>query len=85
MSTDYIPDKDSEFNNWIVNYTHQVHQNTSGTSPVWTHIPAADVLKLVNLRGAWSNAYEATLAPHSPALTVAKNEARAAVESYARV
>jgi hypothetical protein len=46
---------------------------------------AADVLKLVNLRGAWSNAYEATLVPHSPALTVAKNEARAAVESYARV
>jgi hypothetical protein len=41
MSNDYIPVKDSEFNNWLVNYTHRVHQNTSGTSPVWTHIPAA--------------------------------------------
>jgi hypothetical protein len=85
MSTDYIPAKDSEFDNWIVNYSHQVHQNSSGQNPVWTHIPAADVLRLVNLRGEWSDAYEATRVPHSPAVTETKNEARAAVESFVRI
>ncbi|MDR1575857.1 MAG: hypothetical protein LBS37_07620 [Treponema sp.] len=83
--TDYIPAKDSSFNNWIVNYTHRVQQNCQGQNPVWTHIPAADVLKLVNLRGAWSDAYEDTLVPHTPPITEAKNEARKAVQSYARV
>jgi hypothetical protein len=45
---------------------------------VWTHIPAAEAAAL-NAFTAWHTAYQATLTPHAPGQTAAKNEAREAV------
>jgi hypothetical protein len=50
----------------------------------WTHIPPDEVAKLTNAYAVWHAAYEATLKPHTPVETEAKNDARAAGEQVIR-
>ena len=74
---DYIPRKDADFDHWAKNFCEYTVQMTSGTPPVWTHIPPDRVTSLVLSYRAWSAAYEATLVPHTPAATTRKNDQRA--------
>jgi hypothetical protein len=88
MSNDHIPKKDSDFNNWFKNLCQYVTVKTSvippATAPEWTHIPAGEVTLLNNAYAAWYTVYVIVLKPHTPADTLAKDEARAAAEEVIR-
>jgi hypothetical protein len=88
MHTDHIPVRDADFNNWFKNLCQYVTVKTSvippATAPEWTHIPAAEVTLLNNAYSAWYTVYVIVLKPHTPADTLAKDEARAAAEAVIR-
>ena len=79
---DYIPEKDAEFDVWFANLRQMVNTKTSGGE--WTHIPATEVTLLNTAYVTWHEAYKATLVPHTPAVTLAKDEARAAAKAVIR-
>jgi hypothetical protein len=79
-----IPAKDADFDVWLKNLSQYVTEHTSGSSPVWKHIPEADVDALNAAYSTWRAAYELALVPHLPGVTEAKNEARKAAEELAR-
>jgi hypothetical protein len=81
---DYIPAKDADFNTWFKNLCQYVAQKTSGANPEWTHIPASEVTLLNTGYANWYTAYAVTLKPHTPAETLAKDEAREAAEEVIR-
>jgi hypothetical protein len=83
-SSDFLPARDADFDAFFNNFCRQVTQNTSGQSPVWTNIPAAEVTVLTAAYGVWRLAYEAALTPYIPGVTAAKNEARAVGEKALR-
>jgi hypothetical protein len=51
----FIPRGDAEFDAFFKHYVQVVNQNTAGSSPVWTHIPAARVTELTNAYADWYN------------------------------
>jgi hypothetical protein len=61
-----------------------VDEKAGGKEPEWKHIPDSEVELLKRARAAWRAAYEVTLVPHTPAQTLAKNEARQAAEAVIR-
>jgi hypothetical protein len=77
---DFLPTKDVDFNQWFKDFVQYVnlkcHAVPPATTPDWTHIPAARLTELVNSYADWYTFYVVTLKPHSPAETLAKNEAR---------
>ncbi|MDR1507074.1 MAG: hypothetical protein LBI67_08215 [Treponema sp.] len=81
---DYVPVNDKDFDQWFKNLSQYVNAKTSGQNPEWTHIPAGEVTLLVDSYAAWYTAYVPTLKPHTPAETLAKDEARAASEAVIR-
>jgi hypothetical protein len=78
---DYIPSNDAEFDVWYKNLYQYVRQKTTGEPPDWSHIPASEVKLLEDNYLFWKVAYVPTLKPHTPAETLAKEEARKAVEN----
>jgi hypothetical protein len=80
----YIPRNDAEFNTWFKNLCQYVNQKTTGQNPEWTHIPAGELTLLTTAYAAWYDAYTVTLKPHTPAETLAKDEARTAAEAVIR-
>jgi hypothetical protein len=74
--------KDAEFDVWFGNLVQYVLKMISagagGSAPVWTHILAAEAAALNAAFTAWHTVYGATLTPHTPGQTAAKNEAREA-------
>jgi hypothetical protein len=78
---DYIPSNDAEFDNWYKNLCQFVTGKTTGDPPEWTHIPASEVKLLTDNYLVWRVAYIPTLKPHTPAETLAKNEARKTIKS----
>jgi hypothetical protein len=81
---DYIPSKDLEFDRWFGNLVDTVNRKTDGANPAWTHIPASEVALLNAAWGDWRAFYEPALPPHTPAVTLAKDEARAAAKAVIR-
>jgi hypothetical protein len=81
---DYVPAKDAEFNTWFKNLCQYVNQKTTGQNPEWTHIPAGELTLLTTAYADWYTAYTVTLKPHTPAETLAKDEARYAAEEVIR-
>jgi hypothetical protein len=81
---DCVPVKDADFDVWFKNLCQTVTQKTGGAAPEWTHIPAAEVTLLTNGYTAWYAAYGSTLTPHTPAQTLAKDEARQTAEGVIR-
>ena len=73
---DYIPDQDARFDALFHGIRTYVTQKCQGTSPAWTHIPAAKVIELVNGYAAWNDAWALTQTPHTPAQTREKNRVR---------
>ncbi|MDR2630123.1 MAG: hypothetical protein LBC60_04295 [Spirochaetaceae bacterium] len=81
---DYIPANDADFNTWFKNLVQDVNAKTSGSSPIWNHIPASEVTLLNTTYAAWYTAYSPTLVPHTPEVTVAKDQARIGAEAVVR-
>ncbi|MDR1899019.1 MAG: hypothetical protein LBQ55_03325 [Treponema sp.] len=81
---DYIPRRDEGFDRWLGNLCRYAEEKAEGPRPQWTHIPAERVAGLGGAYADWHTAYLRTLTPHSPAETLAKNEARAAAEREGR-
>jgi len=84
MAHDSIPARDSDFDSWFRNLKNYVVEKTSGPNPAWTHIPAAKVTELSDRYDAWEPAYTATIGPHDPVKTGAKNSEREASELFLR-
>ena len=84
MSKDYIPRHDAEFQNWFDNIVKYVTARTAGGNPIWSYIPASAVQQLKAAFDDWDANYTPTLQPHTPALTVEKNNARTRAESAIR-
>jgi hypothetical protein len=78
--TDFIPRPDAAFENFFKIITSNVLDNSAR----WKHIPLDDAHELENQYDMWNNAYEKTLVPHIPQLTVEKNRVRTRTERYLR-
>ena len=81
---DFIPHSDADFNAWFKFLCQYVAQKTTGTSPEWDHIPRRHIDELNAAYADWYTFYAPTLQPHTPAQTVAKNDARARAERVIR-
>ncbi|MDR1898456.1 MAG: hypothetical protein LBQ55_00435 [Treponema sp.] len=88
MSNDYIPRNHDAFDVWFRRLCEYVTAKTTAvppnTAPEWTHIPPPEVALLNDAYAAWYAAYAPTLGPHTPAETLARDEARAAAEAVIR-
>jgi hypothetical protein len=73
---DMVPDSDEKFDAKYKKYCQIVTQKTSGSSPEWTHVPAARVTELNNGYAAWYTAYSKLRTAHTSADVWAKNEAK---------
>jgi hypothetical protein len=80
MSVDFIPHPDGAFDHFYRNLTDYVIDNNTR----WGHIPQDYVGELEDQFTQWSKAYEATLVPHSPPLTLEKNRVRQSTERALR-
>jgi hypothetical protein len=74
---DYVPSNDAEFDVWFNNLVEYVLAKVMTSKPEWVHIPVAEAELLSAAYTAWHTAYQPTLKPHTPAQTLAKDEARA--------
>ncbi|MDR3275587.1 MAG: hypothetical protein LBT11_00010 [Treponema sp.] len=83
--TDYIPSRDADFDRWLGNLVSYVTARCTGQDPVWTHIPQAALDELSAVYSAWQTAWAAVKGAHTPVETQAKNKARAAAETRARL
>jgi hypothetical protein len=81
---DYLPASDAEFDVWFDNLYNYSASKMTGGNPEWTHIPMTELDILGTARAAWKVAYAPTLKPHTPAETLAKNEARKAAKAVIR-
>jgi hypothetical protein len=72
----WIPHGDAEFDTFFKKYCQGVTGYTSGSSPAWTHVPAARVTELNTAYAEWYTAYSKLKQPHTSGDVLAKNEAR---------
>jgi hypothetical protein len=77
---DFIPRPDAAFDTFYRNILDYVDGNNSR----WGHIPQNDVDQLEQEFTAWHEAYERTLVPHIPQLTLEKNRVRVTMERALR-
>jgi len=84
MGKDYIPESDSGFDGWFLNYKNYIVEKTGGASPEWTHIPAAKVAALTGHWEIWRPAYVKTLGTHTGDDTLAKNNAGRNAKGFIR-
>jgi hypothetical protein len=73
---DWVPGPDAEFDAFFKKYCQAVGVYTSGSSPVWTHIPADRVTELNAAYAAWYTAWSKLRQPHTSGDVLAKDEAR---------
>jgi len=85
MPRDYVPGPDALFDNWFNNINAYLDGKTGGQSPQWPDIPSAAVNRMREAYDDWHGHYVATLTPHTPAQTRAKNDARARAEAVLRL
>jgi hypothetical protein len=78
MANYYIPNNDALFDAWFKFLLDYVTQRV--LQEIWTHIPQAALTALTNLYNAWYAAYIATIGPHTPVQTEAKNDAKEAAK-----
>ena len=76
MARDYIPNRDSDFNDFFKNIAQYVTSKCVGSASEWTHIPAADRIALDDAYIAWYNAYVLTLKPCTKQVRDEKNAQR---------
>jgi hypothetical protein len=80
----FLEGGDPEFDKGLDNLVEYVVEKTSGTPPVWTHIPQPAADGLVSARAAWHAACQRTFGAHTPVETEAKNDARKATAAVVR-
>jgi hypothetical protein len=73
---DWIPHSDQDFEDFFKNYAITVKSNTSGATPIWTHVPNDRVDELTNSYGAWHIAFEKLKEAHTAGDVITKNEER---------
>ncbi|MDR1398396.1 MAG: hypothetical protein LBJ41_00530 [Treponema sp.] len=76
MSFDYLLLTDAEFNRKFKQINLYVEQKCSGSTPVWTHIPASARTEMADTYTAWNVAYTVLEGPHTKVDTEAKNNAK---------
>jgi hypothetical protein len=84
MGKSYIPGGDGDFDRWFSYLYQYVSQKCAGQTPEWTHIPQAALGVVAALHAAWKTAYGATIGPHTPVETEAKNNAKKAADKGIR-
>jgi hypothetical protein len=84
MAKSYIPAADAAFDRWFSFMYQYTSQKCAGQTPAWTHIPQAALGVLAELLAGWKTAYGATIGPHTPVETLAKNNAKKAAEKAIR-
>jgi len=77
---DYIPQNAAQFNAFFLNLMSYVGNKMS----LWANIPQDRFTELMTARSAFQTAYQATQGSHSPAQTLARNEAQAAATRVIR-
>ncbi|MDR1307651.1 MAG: hypothetical protein LBK74_08775 [Treponema sp.] len=73
---DWIPGPDTEFDAFFKKYCQGVTLNTSGSTPLWTHIPVTRVTELNGGYAGWFTAWSKLNSAHTSGDVTAKNEAR---------
>jgi hypothetical protein len=81
---DFIPNNDAKFDDWFKFLNQYVNQKCTGSTPEWTHIPAAARTALQDAYTAWYTAYANAKGPHTPVQTEAKNDAKKAAKQALR-
>jgi hypothetical protein len=80
----YIPSRDADFDSWLKNLINYVMSKTGSSSSDWDHIPQSHLEALNVALVDWDVHYRPTLEPHTPAITVGKNNARKRAEHVVR-
>ncbi|MDR1095731.1 MAG: hypothetical protein LBL31_05030 [Spirochaetaceae bacterium] len=81
---DFIPRSDLEFDQFFGHYCDVVDENTSGTSPLWPHIPRSAALTLRSSYSGFHKAYLKLQGPHTSGDVLAKKELKTAGEKELR-
>ncbi|MDR1096078.1 MAG: hypothetical protein LBL31_06790 [Spirochaetaceae bacterium] len=76
----WIPRPDSHFDAFFGHYAATAVKNTSGTPPVWPHIPKTVALALQSGYTVWHEAYHKLAGPHTSGDVLAKKELKIAGE-----
>jgi hypothetical protein len=85
MSKDYLEKNDGEFDRFYQFMCQYVNIKCGPPdAPQWSHIPDAARTRLNDGYTAWRAAYAATLGPHTPVDTEAKNDAKKAAKAIIR-
>jgi hypothetical protein len=84
MGFDYLQLNDGDFNARMKLILQYCNGKCSGSSPEWTHIPAAVLVSVGGVYAAYYTAYSACLEPHTPVETEAKNDAKKAAKKALR-
>jgi hypothetical protein len=80
----WIPRSDIDFDGFFGRYTAAAVKNTSGTPPVWPHIPPDRAMALNSACVAWHAARAKLNGPHTSGDVLAKNGLRAECETVAK-
>jgi hypothetical protein len=67
----FIPSCGPAYDRFFKNIVQYVALMCGGASPLWTHIPQAEITALSNAYAMWYTAWSATFKPHTKAETVA--------------
>jgi hypothetical protein len=61
---DFVPGKEADFDSWLKFLIQYVTLKCTGSTPEWTHIPAAARTVVSDAYAAWYTAYSKTKGPH---------------------
>jgi hypothetical protein len=81
---DFIPSKDSEFNDFFRNVVNVVDEKTGGNRPEWDFIPPGALEEFHEAWNAWDAAYTRIKGPHTSADTAEKSRVRKSSEKTLR-
>ena len=81
---DYLNLRDGYFDDLFKIIIEYTDKKCEGTTPEWTHIPAANRADLKTAYALWSAAYAKTIGPHTPVDTEAKNKAKTEAKAKIR-
>jgi len=85
MASNYVPNRDADFDKFFKYITQYVSLKSSGTSPEWGHITQKDRTALNNVYSQWYSAYALTFQPHIKSVGNEKTRQRKVAEKALRL
>jgi hypothetical protein len=81
----FIPGPGPAYDTFFKNICQYVNTKCTGSTPEWTHIPAAERTALNDAYADWYTGYTPTLKPHTPAETAARKRSKKVLSRFIQV